>query len=272
MPDPQPRPPLPDPTSPPPPTRSQVYPKDNDQVDDKGDKLERGRDLFDAFRPCYIRAYTDAKDIMPDTGEKLEGTKSTADDFLSFGEFRYFNIFICAYAAMYDGFAKIDGALGGGASEGRDGDDLRMEKDEWLAGYKAVAGAYGFEGLKKDKLGDDDAAMVVFNAIDDNGAACVCVCACARVCAFACVRAWSEYRTATPCPSHILVYLGVVIVCLVCTTLHHAAPRCTTLHSAARLTPVARAPTFTLLQAAASCCWTSGRPTSSSARLTPAPS
>ena len=43
-----------------------------------------------AFRPCYIRAYTDAKDIMPDTGAVLEGTKgATADDFLSWGEFRY---------------------------------------------------------------------------------------------------------------------------------------------------------------------------------------
>ena len=118
-----------------------MYPKDPSQTDDKGDPLERGRDLFDAFRPCYIRAYTDAKDIMPDTGAVIDGTKSsTADDFLSFGEFRYFNIFICAYAAMYDAFAKIDGALGGGASEGRDGDALRMEKDEWLAGYKRVAG------------------------------------------------------------------------------------------------------------------------------------
>ena len=39
----------------------QAYPKDKSQIDDKGDPLERGRDLFDAFRPCYIRAYTDAK-------------------------------------------------------------------------------------------------------------------------------------------------------------------------------------------------------------------
>ena len=38
-----------------------MYPKDNTQKNDKGDPLEYGRDLFDAFRPCYIRAYTDAK-------------------------------------------------------------------------------------------------------------------------------------------------------------------------------------------------------------------
>lgn len=29
-----------------------------------------------AFRPCYIRAYTDAKDIMPDTGEVVAGIRS----------------------------------------------------------------------------------------------------------------------------------------------------------------------------------------------------
>ena len=39
----------------------QAYPKDKTKKDDKGQDLERGRDLFDAFRPCYIRAYTDAK-------------------------------------------------------------------------------------------------------------------------------------------------------------------------------------------------------------------
>ena len=108
---------------------------------------------------------------MPDNGEALDGTKdSTADDFLSWGEFRYFNIYICVYAAMYDAFAKIDGATGGGADNGRDGDDLRMETDEWLAGYARVADIYGFQGLTKDKLADDAAAMKVFGEIDDNGA------------------------------------------------------------------------------------------------------
>ena len=42
------------------------------------------------------------------------------------------NAYLCIYAAMYDAFAKIDG---GGA--GRDaGDDLRMELNEWMEGYK----------------------------------------------------------------------------------------------------------------------------------------
>ena len=57
--------------------------------DDKGNPLERGKDLFDAFRPCYIRAFNDAKDFKADDGKVLDGTKdSTADDFVSKGEFR----------------------------------------------------------------------------------------------------------------------------------------------------------------------------------------
>ena len=64
--------------------------------------------LFDAFRPCYIRAFTDAKDYKADTGAKIKGTKgATDDDFVSVEEFRLFNVYICVYAAMYDAFAKI---------------------------------------------------------------------------------------------------------------------------------------------------------------------
>ena len=62
-----------------------AFPKDTTKIDDKGDVFDEGRDLFDAFRPCYIRAFNDAKDIVDDKGGKvLEGTKdSTADDFVS---------------------------------------------------------------------------------------------------------------------------------------------------------------------------------------------
>ena len=69
------------------------YPKDGD--------TEKGRDLFDLFRPCYIRAFNDAKDYKADSGKVLEGTKtSTADDFVSKGEFRLFCAYVCVYAAM----------------------------------------------------------------------------------------------------------------------------------------------------------------------------
>ena len=64
-------------------------------------KDDKGRDLFDAFRPCYIRAFNDAKDYKADSGVVLEGTKSaTADDFVSKGEFRLLCAYLCIYGAM----------------------------------------------------------------------------------------------------------------------------------------------------------------------------
>jgi hypothetical protein len=67
----------------------------------KKDGPELGRDLFDLYRPCYIRAFNDAKDYKADSGEVLEGTKSaTADDFVSKGEFRLFCAYLSIYASM----------------------------------------------------------------------------------------------------------------------------------------------------------------------------
>ena len=40
-------------------------------------------DTFDAFRPCYIRAFTDAKDYKADTGAVIKGTKDATDDGLA---------------------------------------------------------------------------------------------------------------------------------------------------------------------------------------------
>jgi len=82
-------------------TLMKAYPKDPKQKDHRGDPLERGRDLFDAFRPSYIRAYNDAKDYKADTGAVLAGTKKcTADDFVTKGEFIYFCAYLCIYGAM----------------------------------------------------------------------------------------------------------------------------------------------------------------------------
>lgn len=116
-----------------------------------------------AFRPCYIRAFSDAKDYKKDDGKVIEGTKNaTNDDFVSKGEFKYLNSYLCIYGAMFggtlacaficnicsnsrsiilhmyhrrkpshlDAFAKVDG---GGA--GRDAnDDKRIEEKEWMEG------------------------------------------------------------------------------------------------------------------------------------------
>ena len=140
-----------------------AYPKDKTKFDERGDPLERGRDLWTAFRPSYIRAYDDAKDYKADTGKILEGTKKcTDDDFVTKGEFRYFCAYLCIYGTMFDAFAKIDG---GGA--GRDAnDDRRIELNEWLAGYRWVTehGLVCFKDIK-----NDDEARAVFAEMDDNG-------------------------------------------------------------------------------------------------------
>jgi hypothetical protein len=44
------------------------------------DIFEPGKDLFDAFRPCYMRAFVDAKDYKANTGEVIEGTEFADDD------------------------------------------------------------------------------------------------------------------------------------------------------------------------------------------------
>ena len=77
------------------------HPKNPKKKDSKGNPLERGKDLWDAFRPSYIRAFNDAKDFKADTGKVIEGTKSaTDDDFVSKGEFRLFCAYVCIYASM----------------------------------------------------------------------------------------------------------------------------------------------------------------------------
>jgi hypothetical protein len=41
--------------------------------------VEPGQDLFKAFRPCYMRAFADAKDYKANDGEVIKGTDD-ADD------------------------------------------------------------------------------------------------------------------------------------------------------------------------------------------------
>ena len=114
-----------------------------------------GNDLFKAFRPCYIRAFNDAKDYKANSGAKIKGTKkATDDDFVSRDEFQLFCIYVCLYAAMFDAFAKVDG---GGAGRSAT-DDKRVVEDEWLRGYKGVADM-GFVAL--GGIGDKAAAKVV---------------------------------------------------------------------------------------------------------------
>ena len=68
------------------------------------DMKEPGKDIWDAFRPCYIRAFKDAADYARDDGATIAGTKGAKqDDFVNFAEFRLFNAYACIYAAMVRG-------------------------------------------------------------------------------------------------------------------------------------------------------------------------
>ena len=129
------------------------------------DTLEPGKDIWSAFRPCYIRAFKDAADFGVDTGAVIKGTKdATNDDFVTIDEFRVFNAYVCVYATMFDAFAKIDG---GGA--GRDAnDDGRLEMGEWVKGYKNV-GPFGFVAFRGIYDMKKKQAKEIFAAIDDNG-------------------------------------------------------------------------------------------------------
>ena len=65
------------------------------------DRMTPGQDLFDSFRPCYIRAFKDAADFAKDEGETIAGTKGAKqDDFVSKEEFRLFCAYVCIYASM----------------------------------------------------------------------------------------------------------------------------------------------------------------------------
>ena len=130
----------------------------------KGKDLKTpGKDLFTSFRPCYVRAFADAKDFEADSGAKIKGTKkATADDFVSKKEFRLFCAYLLIYGAMFDAFAKIDG---GGAGRGKN-DDKRLVVDEWLLGYKGVLDQ-GFVALKS--ITSLKEAKDAFASMDDNG-------------------------------------------------------------------------------------------------------
>ena len=136
-----------------------AYPKTG-----KGNDLKTpGLDLFRAFRPCYIRAFSDAKDFKKDDGNVLDGLKTaTHDDYVSWEEFRLFCCYLIIYAAMFDAFAKIDG---GGSGRGAD-DNKRIELDEWIAGWKSVR-SHGFIALAQ--ISTEEEAIQVFAQIDDNG-------------------------------------------------------------------------------------------------------
>eukprot|EP00941_MAST-03F_sp_MAST-3F-sp1_P005264 g5264.t1 len=119
---------------------------------------ENGERIWKAFRPSYIRAFNDAKDLVGGKG-------SNNNDYVEAKEFRGLCAYLCLYAVMYDAFSLIDG--GGGTVDDKAGDDRKMSPDEWKAGYKKLKDI-GFAGLREVAEGDEANAEAVFNEMDEN--------------------------------------------------------------------------------------------------------
>jgi Ca2+-binding EF-hand superfamily protein len=116
---------------------------------------DMGKRLHALYRPSYIRAFNATKPIH-------NSDNAVANDYIQFSEFRILNAYICIYAAMYDAFAKIDGG-----SEGVDeNDDKRIERYEWLKGYRNIS-EYGFVGFSK--ITDDKKANAIYDHMDSDG-------------------------------------------------------------------------------------------------------
>jgi len=123
---------------------------------------EEAEALFKLFRPCYIAAFNNAKKLGKNSGKVLSGMKTaTADDYISFSEFRLFCVYLCMYATMYEVFTTVDGGDAGRTED----DDSRISLDEFLGGYHSL-GTLGFQALKG--IDSDAAASALFHVIDSN--------------------------------------------------------------------------------------------------------
>merc|ERR1711865_1225368 len=126
---------------------------------------EDGERLYNLFKPCYIRAFNDAKDVGKET---RVSTKSTTEDYVSRSEFRLLNAYIAVYSRMFDAFDQIDGNNQNGVDDDAK-DDRKMTLEEWKIGYPKVQN-HGFVVLNKiidEKTGDTIES--VFKEMDGNG-------------------------------------------------------------------------------------------------------
>eukprot|EP00501_MAST-03F_sp_TOSAG23-6_P001075 GSMAST32.ASY1.ANO1.1118.1 assembled CDS len=113
---------------------------------------EEGTKHYLAFKPSYIRAFEDAKNLVNSTSE---GNESNSDEYLDRKEFRGAASYLCLYAVMYDAFALIDGF--GGTVDDKKGDDRKISLEEWNAGHAK---------LKTYEAAVDANAEKIFNEMD----------------------------------------------------------------------------------------------------------
>jgi len=117
--------------------------------------IERGEELYDLYRPSFIRAFAASKSIAK-TGDPDD------DNYINFSEFRVLNAYLCVYAGMTDAFMKIDGG-GEGVTED---DDRRVEIVEWIKAYGSFS-ASTFVGLVG--IENDSDASALFKEMDSDG-------------------------------------------------------------------------------------------------------
>jgi len=122
---------------------------------------DRSDFLWKTFRPSYIYAFNNAKDLHAGSGEVLQGAKTaTTDDYVSFAEFRVFTLYLRIYSIMFDAFADIDGK-----SEGRTADDdMRLDIDEFIGWYNKSGGGPNFKAF--EGIDTEDQARELFETLD----------------------------------------------------------------------------------------------------------
>jgi hypothetical protein len=94
---------------------------------------DQGMDLWRRFRPAYIRAFNDAKDVAKQTPIKGSKTADT-DDYVTKREFRLFVCFLRYYCTWFEVFSLIDGNSAGTTAE----DDRRISAEEWAGAVEKV--------------------------------------------------------------------------------------------------------------------------------------
>jgi len=130
------------------------------------------QEVWRRYRPSYIRAFNDAKDIAPAAreGEITEGKETSTADYVTKKEFRLFNAYICIYACMYESFTMLDGVTPESTEEitsGSNDDDRRIELKEFTENFDRITGKFGFQAIIDcgDEVGDGK----IFNKIDADG-------------------------------------------------------------------------------------------------------
>jgi len=126
----------------------------------------QGHEVWEYFRPSYIRAFNDAKDVH--TGGD--------DDYVTKLEFRTCAAYLCAYAAMTDCFLLVEvggDGLGGIKSDGEVGErDRRISLEEWRAAFPSFRSGYdGYNFAAFADLADDNSrtADSTFLEMDSDG-------------------------------------------------------------------------------------------------------